>query len=78
MTDDSPTTLDLRGLKCPFPVLKTRKAMQALPPGALITAEATDPAAQIDFPHFCNEAGHTLVSASERDGVYSFVIRKAS
>ncbi|MGE0230375.1 MAG: sulfurtransferase TusA family protein [Flavobacteriaceae bacterium] len=76
MTEQPPLVLDLRGLKCPFPVLRTRKAMEDLPSGAVLVAEATDPAARIDFPHFCNEGGHALLDYRERDGIHSFTIRK--
>ena len=76
MPDEPALVLDLRGLKCPFPVLRTRKAMLALPSGAVVVAEATDPAAQMDFPHFCNEGGHALLDYRERDGIHAFTIRK--
>ena len=68
--------LDVKGLLCPIPVLKARKALARLPAGALLTVEATDPAAVIDFPHFCNETGHELVAQSQADGVFFFTIRK--
>jgi len=45
--------LDTRGLKCPLPVLKARKRLKEMPPGAVLTVLADDPAAIIDFPHFC-------------------------
>ena len=69
--------LDVKGLLCPIPVLKARKALARLPAGALLRVEATDPAAVIDFPHFCNETGHELVDQSQADGVFTFTIRKA-
>ncbi|GGB38969.1 transcriptional regulator [Roseibium aquae] len=75
MTD---TILDLKGLKCPLPVLKTRKAMKTLAPGARITVLTTDPMASIDIPHFCNEAGHTLVEANREGDNGRFVIEKAA
>jgi len=67
---------DLKGLKCPLPVLRTRKRMQTLAPGALITVETTDPLAVIDIPHFCNEDGHTLEQSEALAGGHRFVIRK--
>ena len=70
-------TLDTKGLLCPIPVLKARKALARLPSGSLLTVEATDPAAIIDFPHFCNETGHHLVDQSQADGVFIFTIRRA-
>ena len=72
-----PVTLDTKGLKCPLPVLKARKAMRDLPEGATLRVLATDPGAAKDFEHFCKTTGHELVSASEEDGVLAFVIRKA-
>ncbi len=71
------TRLDVKGLLCPLPVLKARKALQALSAGDELVVEATDPAAVIDVPHFCNESGHALVDSSEAGGVYRFRIRKA-
>ncbi len=62
-----PPRLDLRGLNCPLPVLRTGKALRALTSGDLLVIEATDPMAAIDIPHFCRQEGHRLV-AEERDG----------
>lgn len=73
MTD----VLDCKGLQCPLPVLRARKALAALAAGAVLTVEANDPMSAIDMPHFCAEAGHELVAAAARDGVYTFTIRKS-
>lgn len=68
--------LDLKGLKCPLPVMKTRKALSSLETGAMITVLTTDPMAAIDIPHFCQENGHRLVS-KEMDGTSGyFVVEK--
>ncbi|MEK1897866.1 MAG: sulfurtransferase TusA family protein [Rhizobium sp.] len=67
---------DLRGLKCPLPVLKTRRKMSSLPKGALIRVETTDPLAGIDIPHFCNEDGHELVETEKTEAGHRFLIRK--
>ncbi|MGG7567170.1 sulfurtransferase TusA family protein [Rhodovulum sp. DZ06] len=68
--------LDARGLLCPLPVLKARKRLGPLAPGAVLRMTADDPAAAVDVPHFCAEAGHQLI-ATERDGVDRiFLIRK--
>jgi tRNA 2-thiouridine synthesizing protein A len=69
--------LDTKGLLCPLPVLKARKRLQALEVGQVLRVEADDPAAIIDVPHFCNEAGHTLVSTQELDAAQVYFIRKA-
>lgn len=74
----SDTLLDVQGLSCPLPVLRANKALRGLPPGALLTVLATDPASQRDFAAFCAETGHGLVSSSEADGVYRYVLRKRS
>ena len=69
-------TLDARGLLCPLPVLKARKRLKALPDGAVLQIWADDPAAVIDVPHFCREAGHDLVAQDERDQMQIYLIRK--
>lgn len=71
------STLDVTGLLCPLPVLKARKVLQSMAPGQALIVIATDPVAEIDFPHFCIEQGHILESL-ERDGeIYRFTIRRA-
>lgn len=69
--------LDARGLLCPLPVLKARKRLKAMAPGAVLRLVATDPAAVIDVPHFCAEAGHDLLSAEEEGEVRAYLIRRA-
>ena len=68
--------LDAKGLNCPLPVLKARRALKQVAVGDCLTVLATDPAAGIDFRHFCNTTGHELVESSEADGVLTFVIRR--
>jgi tRNA 2-thiouridine synthesizing protein A len=68
--------LDTCGLLCPLPVLKARKRLGGMAPGALLRVLADDPAARVDFPHFCAEQGHALVSTDEAPGRLVFVIRK--
>lgn len=74
---DDGSIYDLRGLKCPLPVIRTRKRMRTLQPGSLLTVETTDPLATIDIPHFCHEDGHRLVSSEALDHGHRFVICKA-
>ena len=69
--------LDTSGLKCPLPVLKAKKTLKSMAVGAQLTVVATDPGAMKDFHNFCEATGDTLVSASEDDGVLTFVISKA-
>ena len=68
-------TLDVRGLMCPLPVLKARKALKRLAPGATLRVLATDPAAVIDFKHFCETTSFELLGWHEDGGVYAFRIR---
>ncbi|THH38692.1 sulfurtransferase TusA family protein [Aliishimia ponticola] len=72
----SHSELDATGLKCPLPVLKARKRLQPLASGDSLTVLTDDPAAIIDIPHFCHEAGHELVEAASTDTVARWVIRK--
>ena len=68
--------LDATGLLCPLPVLKARKRLQGLSSGDELHVTADDPAAVIDIPHFCSEAGHTLVDMSHQGIAQLYVIRK--
>ena len=69
--------LDARGLKCPLPVLRARKALKDVAPGGVLTVLATDPSAVKDFTAFCAESDHTLVGWTEDQSVYTITIRKA-
>ncbi|QGX98319.1 sulfurtransferase TusA family protein [Roseovarius faecimaris] len=73
---DADDTIDARGLLCPLPVLKLRKRMKTLAPGARVTLWADDPAAVVDVPHFCSESGTTLVSMTEAEGYQVYLLRK--
>ncbi|CUH76960.1 sulfurtransferase TusA family protein [Tropicibacter naphthalenivorans] len=68
--------LDALGLLCPLPVLKARKRMQALRAGDRLRVVTDDPAAVIDMPHFCNEAGHMLLSSEEDGDAMIWLIEK--
>ena len=68
------TMLDLKGLKCPLPALRVRKALKAMAPGDEVTAACTDPLARIDIPNLLNETGDRLEAVD--DGVLLFRIRK--
>ncbi len=71
------TTLDLKGLKCPLPALKARKALMDVAPGGELEVICTDPMAAIDIPNLVRETGDALVRQAANDGVLRFVIRKA-
>jgi tRNA 2-thiouridine synthesizing protein A len=69
-------SLDLKGLSCPLPIVKTAQAIKELASGDLIEALATDPGAVPDFNAWCKSTGNELVEQTETGGVYRFVIRK--
>jgi len=68
--------LDATSLLCPLPVLKARKRLQPLEHGDELEMQADDPAAIIDVPHFCAEAGHALIAQSGEGGIQTYLIRK--
>ena len=70
------TTLDVKGLNCPLPVLRANRELRSLAPGARLRVLATDRAAVADFQSFCRETGHALLAWSEDGGVFSFLIRR--
>lgn len=76
MSDGNPPVYDLKGLKCPLPVLKTRKRLADMARGAELIVETTDPLAVIDIPHFCTENGHDLVSSEKTETGHRFSIRR--
>jgi tRNA 2-thiouridine synthesizing protein A len=55
------TFLDVKGLRCPMPVLRARRRLQDMAPGEILVIEATDPQAEKDFPGFCEATGHRLL-----------------
>lgn len=73
-----PTVLDTKGLRCPLPVLRARKAMKSLAVGDVLEVHATDPGSVKDFKSFCETTGDTLVASNETAGVFIFQIRKSS
>ena len=68
--------LDLKGLNCPLPVLRTGKALNNLVSGDLLIVEATDPMAAIDIPHFCREQGHQLTGTEKDGSILRFTITR--
>jgi tRNA 2-thiouridine synthesizing protein A len=70
--------LDLRGLKCPLPALKTRKALSALSAGELLVVECTDPLSAIDIPNLVQTTGDALEHTERGADVLAFHIRKAA
>ncbi len=72
----SETVLDVKGMRCPLPVLRANRALRGLAPGAQLRVLATDRASVLDFQAFCRETGHALLAQGEEAGVFSFTIRK--
>ena len=70
--------LDAKGLNCPLPILKAKKALKDVPTGGTLEILATDPGSVADFQAFCRTTGNELVENSEEGGVYQFLIRKTA
>jgi tRNA 2-thiouridine synthesizing protein A len=73
---DEAVIIDVRGLKCPLPVLKTERRMQGFATGTRFVVLATDPLAAIDLPHFCGEKGHRLLASAQAGDALRFEIEK--
>lgn len=69
--------LDARGLNCPLPILKARKAIGELASGEVLEVLSTDPGSVNDFASFCNQTEHALLSSGQFEGAYAFQIRKS-
>jgi tRNA 2-thiouridine synthesizing protein A len=71
-------TLDAKGLNCPLPILKTKKAITALKPGETLEVLATDPGSVQDFEAFSRATGHQLLESKEENGVFRFLIKRTA
>ncbi len=76
MTDKADQVLDAKGLNCPMPILKAKKALKEVPEGGTLQVLSTDPGSVADFDSFCRATGNELLGQSEDDGVYTFLIRR--
>jgi tRNA 2-thiouridine synthesizing protein A len=72
------TTLDLSGLKCPLPALKTRKALKSVPPGDFLEVHCTDPLSVIDIPSLIRETGDKVEIIERAEHRIVFLIEKAN
>lgn len=70
-------SLDARGLNCPLPILRTKKAISALSSGEILEVTATDPGSVKDLDSFCSQTGNEMLSSKQADGGFVFRIRKA-
>lgn len=68
--------IDAKGLLCPLPVLRARKRLLAMEKGEVLRVLATDPAAVIDMPHFCAEAGHGFLGVIDAGDAQAYLIRR--
>ena len=69
--------LDAKGLNCPLPILKAKKALKSLDSGKTLEVQSTDPGSIADFAAFCRTTGNELVEQKEAGGVWTYLIRKA-
>lgn len=68
--------LDARGLNCPLPILRTKKALNDLASGQVLRILATDPGSVRDFQAFAKQTGHELLQHADHDGVFTFLLRR--
>lgn len=76
MTTQATQHLDARGLNCPLPILRTKKALTALGSGDTLAITSTDPGSVKDIQAFCKQTGHELLATHSNQGEFEFVIRK--
>ncbi len=69
---------DAKGLNCPLPILKAKKALKSVDVGGTLEILSTDAGSVADFAAFCRTTGNELVEQAEQDGVYTFLIRKTA
>ena len=69
--------LDAKGLNCPLPILKAKKALKGMTAGQVLEIQATDPGSVADFAAFCNQTGNELMSQSNEGDVYTFEIKRS-
>lgn len=69
-------TLDTKGMNCPLPILKTKKAMKDLAPGETLEVLSTDPGSVKDMEAFCKSTGNKLLSSNDNGGVFTYEIEK--
>ncbi len=70
--------LDVKGLNCPMPLLKAKKALNEMAAGEQLRVDATDPGSERDFEVFARQSGHQLLEARVDDGVFSYLLLKKS
>jgi tRNA 2-thiouridine synthesizing protein A len=76
MTQTIALSLDLKGLSCPLPIVKTARAMSELACGEVVEILSTDPGSVPSFTAWCRSTGNILIESTLEGGVYRFVMRK--
>ncbi len=76
MTMEFSKDLDARGLNCPLPILKTKKALADMTTGQILRVQATDPGSVRDFQAFAKQTGNDLVEQSEENDVFTFFMQR--
>ncbi len=77
MTESVPLRVDARGLACPMPLLKAKRALNGMEPGQRLEVIATDQGSVRDFEVFAHQSGHALLESGEHEGVYTYLLEKA-
>ena len=72
------TILDAKGLNCPLPILRAKKALKDIAVGGILEVHATDPGSVKDFEAFCRQTGNELVQSLEEGGIYKYQIKRTS
>ncbi len=70
--------LDAKGLNCPLPILKAKKALKDVPEGEILEIQATDPGSVADFAAFCRQTGNELVASNQDGDIYNFSIKRVA
>ena len=69
-------TLDAKGLNCPLPILKVKKALKGMEAGQVLEILSTDPGSVADFAAFCNQTGNELLGSGQDGDIYTFEIKR--
>ena len=77
MNTHATQSLDARGMNCPLPILRTKKALSAMSTGETLAITSTDPGSIKDMQSFCKQTGNELVSSNSDQGEFVFLVRKA-
>jgi tRNA 2-thiouridine synthesizing protein A len=76
MVEEETVLLDVKGLNCPMPLLKAKKALNEMPAGALLRVIATDPGSVKDFEVFSKQSGHALLESRNENGSFVYLLQK--